>query len=126
MVVSQHTHLATHHYLPRRGGEPRSEHDGWWHLLYQGWTLATPDGQRINLTATERACFLCLVASPQRELTRHALQQAVPQASLRTINVSISRLRKKVRAAGVNLPLHTVHGMGYVFLGNLSAEATPS
>jgi len=101
---------------------PRSDGDGWWGLLYQGWMLSTPRGQRLNLTATERACFLCLLASPQRELTREALAQVLPQASVRTINVSISRLRKKVRAAGATLPLHTVHGMGYVFLGHLIAE----
>jgi hypothetical protein len=100
--------------------------DGWWGLLYQGWILSTPDGQRLHLTAVERACFLCLLASPQRELTRDALAQRVPHASIRTINVAISRLRKKVAALGAALPLHTVHGMGYVFLGHLIAEGMPS
>jgi len=104
----------------------QSGRDGWWGLLYQGWVLATPQGQRLNLTATERACFLCLLAHPQRELTREALTQVLPRASLRTINVSISRLRKKVQATGATLPLHTVHGRGYVFLGHLAAEGVPS
>ncbi len=105
---------------------PHSGRDGWWGLLYQGWMLATPEGRRLSLTATERACFLCLLASPQRELTREALAQMLPQTSLRTINVSISRLRKKVRAMGATLPLHTVHGMGYVFLGHLAMEGATS
>lgn len=30
-----------------------------------------------------------------------------------------ARLRGKVLLAGARLPLHTVHGMGYVFLGKL-------
>lgn len=111
------------------GPVPRAHHsgrDGWWGLLYQGWVLATPQGQRLNLTATERACFLCLLSSPRRELTREALAHLLPQTSLRTINVSISRLRKKVQATGATLPLHTVHGMGYVFLGHLAGEDAPS
>jgi len=126
MVVSPQAPSVPFQALPRMVFQHRSGHDGWWSLLYQGWVLVTPEGQRVSLTAAERACFLCLLASPQRELTRQALQQALPQAGLRTINVSISRLRKKVRGAGATLPLHTVHGMGYVFLGNLTAEADAS
>ncbi|MCD0503082.1 helix-turn-helix domain-containing protein [Bordetella petrii] len=108
--------------VPAASNATHAGSDGWWGLMYQGWVLATPGGTRLNLTSTERACFLCLAASPQRELTRQALTQALPQASLRSINVSISRLRKKVRAAGITLPLHTVPGMGYVFLGNLAVD----
>lgn len=104
---------------PAQGGDA-------WALLYQGWTLSMPDGQRLNLTAIERACFLCLVESPHRELTRQALARCVPMASVRTINVSISRLRKKVRNLGVTLPLHTVHGVGYVFLGRLESQSAAS
>jgi len=126
MVVFSPAQPVSHATPPRAVFARRHDHDGWWGLLYQGWVLVTPEGQRVNLTAAERACFLCLLASPQRELTREALQQALPQAGLRTINVSISRLRKKVRGVGATLPLHTVHGMGYVFLGNLTAEAAPA
>jgi len=116
--------------VPESAGSASHAHhsarDGWWGLLYQGWMLATPHGQRLNLTATERACFLCLLSNPQRELTREALAHLLPQTSLRTINVSISRLRKKVQATGATLPLHTVHGMGYVFLGHLAGEGALS
>lgn len=107
------------------GPSQGSDNDGRWTLLYQAWVLSTPGGQRLSLTATERACFLCLLESPRRELTRDTLAAILPQASSRTINVSISRLRKKLRALGVMLPLHTVHGLGYVFLGRLAAEDCP-
>ncbi|HYG44845.1 MAG TPA: winged helix-turn-helix domain-containing protein [Bordetella sp.] len=110
-------------YARRSSNAGNGGSDGWWGLMYQGWVLITPNGKRLNLTAIERACFLCLLASPQRELARDVLSQALPQSNLRTINVSISRLRKKVRAMGIILPLHTVHGMGYVFLGHLVAQA---
>ncbi|HCW17814.1 MAG TPA: transcriptional regulator, partial [Achromobacter sp.] len=42
--------------------------DGWWSLLYHGWTLMAPGGARIDLTGMERACFLCLLGNPDREL----------------------------------------------------------
>src|SRR5690606_37388611 len=126
MVVSPPPAPASDHSLARVVFAHRSGSDGWWSLLYQGWVLVTPSGQRVSLTSTERACFLCLLANPQRELTRQALMQAVPQASLRTINVSSSRLREKVRAAAARLPLSTVIGMAYVFLGNTVAESSSS
>ncbi|MBV7486918.1 winged helix-turn-helix domain-containing protein [Bordetella sp. BOR01] len=125
MAIPHSAYSFTHHaqFAPNAGS---GGNDGWWGLMYQGWVLVMPNGKHLNLTTIERACFLCLLASPQRELAREALAQALPQSNLRTINVSISRLRKKVRDMGITLPLHTVHGMGYVFLGHLIAEAGAS
>jgi len=122
--------------VPVRAGRPRQSvsvgpplahdaerGDGWWSLLYHGWTLMAPGGARVDLTATERACFLCLLRNPQPELLREELMAARSAASnrigMRTLNVAICRLRHKVLQTGTRLPLHTVHGVGYVFLGNL-------
>lgn len=93
-----------------------------WRVLYQGWVLIAPDGEHISLTGLERACFACLLDSPQRELSRENLSRFMSAANLRSVNVVISRLRKKVRAAGSRLPLHTVHRLGYVFAGSLVVE----
>ncbi|MFD4839237.1 helix-turn-helix domain-containing protein [Achromobacter sp. NPDC058515] len=93
--------------------------DGWWTLLYRGWTLQMPSGVRVDLTEIERACFLCLLSNPRRELLRDELMAARRRTSMRTLNVAICRLRGKIRKAGARLPLHTVHGVGYAFLGNL-------
>lgn len=95
--------------------------DGWWSLMYQGWTLLAPSGARIDLTEIERACFVCLLQSPHRELRREALMAVRQSTNMRTLNVAICRLRSKVLQTGTRLPLHTVHGVGYVFLGNLRA-----
>ncbi|WP_116792128.1 helix-turn-helix domain-containing protein [Achromobacter dolens] len=104
--------------------------DGWWSLLYHGWTLLTPQGTRLDLTEVERACFQCLLRNPRKELLREELallreELMLPRQStnLRALNVAICRLRRKVREAGGRLPLHTVHGVGYVFLGNLQEVA---
>lgn len=98
--------------------------DGWWSLLYQGWTLLAPNGVRIDLTEIERACFQCLLENPQRELRREALMAVRQRTNMRTLNVAICRLRSKVLQTGSRLPLHTVHGAGYVFLGNLRTLST--
>jgi DNA-binding response OmpR family regulator len=93
-----------------------------WRVLYQGWVLITPAGKRIHLTGTERACFICLLDNPKRELSRAAMSEFMTATNLRSVNVAISRLRKKVHESGERLPLHTVHGMGYVFVGELATQ----
>ncbi|OZI63267.1 transcriptional regulator [Bordetella genomosp. 11] len=93
-----------------------------WRILYQGWVLITPAGKRIHLTGTERACFICLLDNPKRELSRAAMSEFMTATNLRSVNVAISRLRKKVHDSGERLPLHTVHGMGYVFVGDLATQ----
>ncbi|WP_233235358.1 winged helix-turn-helix domain-containing protein [Bordetella sp. LUAb4] len=93
-----------------------------WSLMYQGWVLMAPDGTRIPLTGLERSCFTCMLESPQRELSRKDLSRFMSEANLRSMNVVISRLRKKVLQAGQRLPLHTVHRLGYVFAGTLVAN----
>ncbi|MGE8591369.1 MAG: helix-turn-helix domain-containing protein [Alcaligenes sp.] len=98
--------------------------DGWWSLLYWGWTLQLPNGVRLDLTEVERACFACLVKSPRRELARSEVKFLRGGMNMRSLNVAICRLRNKVRLAGARLPLHTVHGVGYAFLGNLRELAS--
>ncbi|MFC4274833.1 winged helix-turn-helix domain-containing protein [Achromobacter aloeverae] len=93
-----------------------------WTLMYQGWVLMAPGGARIPLTGLERSCFKCMLASPQRELSRRDLRRFMSEANLRSMNVVISRLRKKVLSVGERLPLHTVHRLGYVFAGTLVAH----
>ncbi|EHK63074.1 winged helix-turn-helix domain-containing protein [Achromobacter arsenitoxydans] len=102
--------------LAAPGAEPI---DGWWSLLYWGWTLQMPNGARLDLTEIERACFSCLVRNPRRELVREEFKAIRSGLNMRSLNVAICRLRGKVRKAGARLPLHTVHGIGYAFLGNL-------
>lgn len=98
--------------------------DGWWSLLYRGWTLQMPSGARLDLTEIERACFVCLLRNPRQELHRAELKAIRSGTDMRTLNVAICRLRGKVRQSGTRLPLHTVHGVGYAFLGNLRELST--
>ncbi len=100
-------------------GLPQDPEDGWWSLLYWGWTLQLPNGARVDLTELERACFACLVRNSQRELIRDEVKHLRSGLNMRSLNVAICRLRTKVRQAGARLPLRTVHGVGYAFLGNI-------
>lgn len=107
--------------MAQAASAPASAHVPWC-LMYQSWVLMAPDGTRIPLTGLERSCFNCMLDSPQRELSRKDLRRFMSDANLRSMNVVISRLRKKVLNAGQRLPLHTVHRLGYVFAGTLLAQ----
>jgi len=113
---------ASHASLPNMPAPAQALPATPWSLMYQGWVLMAPDGTRIPLTGLERSCFNCMLASPQRELSRKDLRRFMSEANLRSMNVVISRLRKKVLQAGQRLPLHTVHRLGYVFAGTLVAQ----
>lgn len=103
-------------------GRGRSVDAEVWRLLYQGWVLVTPTGHQLSLTGVERSFFLALANDERHELSREALAKDKFKLNFKSISVAISRLRKKVQKAGVRLPLHTVHGMGYVFIGQLKAQ----
>jgi len=100
------------------------ENRGQWWVRFQGWVLVPPQGAPINLTGVERAFFQALLSDPGLELSREALVRSAAGCQVKSISVAISRLRKKVRASGLRLPLHTVHGMGYVFIGRLMQDDT--
>ena len=69
--------------------------EGWWTLRYGGWTLLTPRGGRLDLSELERACFLCLLRNPRRELLRSELVAMRQHTKMRTLNVAICRLRRR-------------------------------
>jgi DNA-binding response OmpR family regulator len=84
-------------------------------------TLATEAGEPISLTSAEFELLACFVVRPRRVLSREQLldwtrgRDADPFD--RTIDMTISRLRKKVeaRAPGLNL-ITTVRNNGYLFV----------
>jgi DNA-binding response OmpR family regulator len=83
--------------------------------------LATEAGDAIALTSAEFELLACFIVRPRRVLTRDQLldwtrgRDADPFD--RTIDMTISRLRKKVEAAapGLNL-IATVRNNGYLFV----------
>lgn len=78
--------------------------------------LTTPDGASIDLTAAEARLLLVFLESPQRVLNRDfLLTRAGGEDSFdRSIDVRMSRLRKKLQAGGDKPVIRTVYGAGYL------------
>lgn len=96
---------------------------GVWELRDQNWTLVAPSGVSISLSANERHIVRTLLeatgqAVARAELNKHldgSVGGANRNSGSRSIDVIISRLRRKAELAGVILPIRTVYGSGYLF-----------
>jgi len=95
-------------------------------LRFVGWTLdlvrrelRSPDGALIELTTGEYDLLVAFVENPQRILTRDHLLDVTRSRSAsafdRSIDVQVSRLRRKVEAEPDQSLIKTVRGAGYIF-----------
>lgn len=96
--------------------------NGQWELRDQGWTLAAPSGATISLSANERLIVRSLLEVAGKAVGRNELGDelqveggGVRASGSRSIDVIVSRLRRKAELAGVMLPIRTVYGSGYLF-----------
>jgi two-component system OmpR family response regulator len=104
-------------------------------LVFEGWRLDlarrelhSPEGVLIQLSAGEFDLLVAFAEHPQRVLTRDQLldlargRTAVPFD--RSIDVQVSRLRRKIEADPTEpLLIKTVRGGGYLFAGQVRAES---
>jgi two-component system OmpR family response regulator len=92
---------------------------------FAGWrfdpirrALTSPDGAAVSLSGREFALLLVFIQRPQTPITREQLLQETRgpdvQAFDRSIDVQISRLRRKLHRDGESL-IRTVRNRGYVF-----------
>lgn len=93
-----------------------------WRLHIAHWELLAPNGARMKLTHTEVSLLAALFEQPGQTLSRDSLlaQMRKPEslASLRNLDNTASRLRRKVHAAcHCDLPLRSGYGKGYSFVG---------
>ena len=91
-----------------------------WLLNRLAWTLQSPDGPAIKLTHNESLCMDCLVQTPGQPVERTALIAALGEDpelyDPRRMEILVRRLRVKAREVlGYELPLETVHRVGYAF-----------
>jgi two-component system, OmpR family, response regulator len=74
-------------------------------------------GRELELTRRERALLSVLAASVGRTLRREAIHRAVWGHAMargdRTVDVTVSRLRRKLAAAGAAVEIVTQPGVGY-------------
>ena len=95
-------------------------------LTFAGWRLdlmrrelVRPDGRAVTLSAGEFALLRAFAEAPRRVLTRDQLLERARHADAdvfdRAIDVSISRLRKKLDdGSGLDM-IQTLRGEGYMF-----------
>jgi DNA-binding response OmpR family regulator len=98
---------------------------------FAGWSVDmrrravfSPTGASIELTGAEFDLLASFIGSPQRVLGRERLIELsrvrLGDSSDRSIDVLVSRLRRKLSSAGQSPPIVTVRGMGYM----LTADVT--
>lgn len=112
--------------LGRVGSEPEAKS-----IRFDGWTanlprreLLSPSGASIELTGAEFDLLIALLDHAQRVIARDRLielsRTRLGDSSDRSIDVLVSRLRRKLSSDGKEAPIITVRGIGYMI--NVPAE----
>jgi DNA-binding response OmpR family regulator len=91
-----------------------------WKLDLRQWRLTTPGGHDIGLSSGEMSLLATLFREPGKTHLRDDLRAqssgAADNGVGRSLDVQISRLRRKVEdASSMTLPLRSSRGAGYVF-----------
>lgn len=94
-----------------------------WDLMENGWTMITPRGHSVMLTRGERRIVQVLFAVSPQTVERDRLfpLEEGREATARSVDVLISRLKRKLTAMGEELPIRSVRGEGYAFVGKVPA-----
>lgn len=107
---------------PNLGGQPPGRL-----VRFAGWTLdllrrelTSPEGIAVDLSTGEYDLLLAFIEHPQRVLTRDQLldlaKNRVSSGIDRTIDIQVSRLRRKIDSDPAAPPLiKTIRGAGYIF-----------
>lgn len=94
-------------------------------IRFDGWTvnlarreLLSPEGAKVELTGAEFDLLTSFLDHPQRVLGRERLielsRTRLSDSSDRSIDVLVSRLRRKLTDSGGGAPIVTVRGVGYM------------
>ena len=94
-------------------------------VTFDGWTvnlprreLTSPSGAIVDLTGAEFDLLVVLADHAQRVIARERLielsRTRLGDSSDRSIDVLVSRLRRKLGSAGSPAPIVTVRGIGYM------------
>jgi DNA-binding response OmpR family regulator len=102
------------------GASRRDEDVRSWMLDLKQWRLITPRGHEIRLSAADMNLLAPLFREPGKMQLRNDLRAQSSKSTQmrdgRSIDVQISRLRRKVEeASSMLLPLRSARGAGYVF-----------
>ncbi|WP_119081920.1 response regulator [Altererythrobacter sp. B11] len=100
--------------------ERRDEaHFGDWRLSFSRRELRSPTDALVELTTAEFDLLTVFLQEPQRAISRERLiemsRSRVGDSSDRSVDVLVSRLRRKLSHDGQDAPIATVRGVGYMF-----------
>lgn len=89
-----------------------------WHFNLASNSLTSTNGEKIPLTSAEAELLKIFVKNPRRVLPRERLVgQRDLSAMDRSVDIRISRLRKKLESPNDNQEIiKTVYGAGYIFV----------
>ena len=107
----------------------RERHD---QIGFDGWTLSlsrrelrSPTRALVELTTAEFDLLSAFVQSPQRVISRERLielsRTRIGDSSDRSVDVLVSRLRRKLTTSDKEAPIATVRGVGYMFTAEVAA-----
>jgi len=95
-----------------------------WVFDAEAWALISPDGERARLSAAEYGVLSLLTEVPGEPVPRDhlfvALKKPPSGPDDRSLDVLVSRLRRKFATSAFKLPIQSVRGVGYVFPGPVS------
>lgn len=108
-------------------GKPSTSNE----LMFDGWKLSTarrelrsPGGALVDLTGAEFDLLNVFLSQPQRVIGRERLielsRSRIGDSSDRSVDVLVSRLRRKLSTDEQPAPIKTVRGVGYIFSAEVS------
>ena len=113
--------------LRRQNGKPAApQGNEGREISFDGWTLIrsrrelrSPTGALVDLTSAEFDLLNAFVSQPQRVIGRERLielsRARLGDSSDRSVDVLVSRLRRKLGQSGAQPPIRTVRGVGYMW-----------
>ncbi|CAN5184775.1 response regulator [soil metagenome] len=105
------------------GGRERAVFDGWT-VDFRRRELLSATGAVVDLTGAEFDLLASFLDYPQRVIARERLIELsrvrLGEASDRSVDVLVSRLRRKISAPKSRGPIVTVRGIGYMFSAEVS------
>ena len=98
-----------------------------WRFVAATHTLIAANGEKSTLSASEAELLIAFLRHPNRILERDTLVGRELLPSDRSIDVRVSRLRRKLEADPQHPNLiKTVYGAGYLFLGKVGWDTLPA
>jgi two-component system OmpR family response regulator len=102
------------------GGTARQLRFGGWALDMARRELISPIGAVVDLSGAEYDLLLAFLEHPQRVLARDQISELargrLADPFDRSVDVLVSRLRRKIEGEGGTAMIKTIRGSGYIFL----------